>query len=71
MLGLVVAKVFLSWMILNTNDSLYFVAQQPKISHVHCARSLTLDCFVDNTNHHCVVDANGNGRLGMPHFDKG
>ena len=71
MLGLVVAKVFLSRVVANTKNWLCFVIQQPNIMHVHRTPSLTFNCIVDITNCRRVVSVNGSGWLGMPYFNKG
>ena len=65
-LGLVVAHVLLTWVIAVTHNLLCFLAQQPKISHIHCTGLLLLDCVVENSNGGKVINMNLRGGLGGP-----
>ena len=70
-LGLVDAKVFLSRVVANMKNLLCFVTQQPQILHVHRTLLLKFNCIVDDTECRCIINMNGSGWLGIPHFDKG
>lgn len=69
--GLVVAQIFLSWVMPDGENTLCFLTQQPKISHVHGTRTLPLDGIVDDAHGGGVVAVDGGGRLGMSHFLEG
>ena len=69
--GLVVAQIFLSWVMPDGQNTLCFLTQQPKISHVHGTRTLPLDGIVDDAHGGGVVAVDGGGRLGMSHFLEG
>ena len=68
MLCLVVTQVFLSWVVVHGELSLYFAIKQPKISHFHRTGALTLHSIVDDTHGGGVITVDGNGGLGMAHF---
>ena len=67
-LGWHVAEVLLPRVVPNAENLLRFLTQQPKIPHIHGARSLPLDCVIDNAHRCRVVDVDGCGRLRVPHF---
>ena len=68
MLCLVVAQVFLSWVVVHGKSPLYFAIKQLKISCFHRLGALTLHSVVNDAHGHGVVAMDGNGRLGMAHF---
>ena len=69
-LDLVVAKVFLSRMVSDVENPLSLVAQQTKISHVHCLQTLTLGSRIHNSNSSRIVDMHRSGELRMVKFLK-
>ena len=52
-------------------DVLLLVVEEPKISHFHRPRALPLDGIIDNTHRRCVVDVDRDRRLRMPQFLQG
>ena len=68
MLRLVVAQVFLSWVVMHGESLMYFAIKQPKISHFHRPGALTLHSVVDDAHGGGVVTVDGYGGLGMAHF---
>lgn len=68
---LVVAKILLAWMIAHTHEFLCFLTHQPKISHVHRARSLPFYGAVDDADGRRIVAVNWNGGLRVSHLFKG
>ena len=69
--SLVVAQIFLSWVMPDGQNTLCFLTQQPKISHVHGTRTLPFDGILDDAHGGGVVAVDGGGRLGMSHFLEG
>ena len=61
--GLVVAKVLGAWVIADLQNSLCFLAQQPKVAHVHRSRALALDGVEANAHRRGVIAMDGGGRL--------
>ena len=69
--SLVVALIFLSWVMPDSKNLLCLVTQQPKISHVRGTRTLLLHAAVNDAHCGGVVAVDGGGRLRMPHFLEG
>ena len=69
--SLVVAQIFLSWVMPDSTNSLCLLTQQPKISHVHGMRTLLLDATVNDAHCGGVVAMDWGRRLGMPHLLEG
>ena len=69
--SIVIAQIFLAWMMADGQNALCFLTQQPKISHVHRPRALAFDGVVDDPDGGGVVAMDGDGGLGMPHLLKG
>ena len=65
---LVVAQIFLAWMMADGENLLCLLTKQPKISHVHSTRTLSLDAAMNDAHCGGVVAVDGGGRLRMPHF---
>ena len=70
-LGLAVANVILSRMVSDVENTLSLVAQQPKISHVHCPRTFALDHQIHNADSSYIIDVNGSGGLQVAQFVQG
>ena len=70
-LGLVIAQLSLSRMVSYVENLLSLVTQQPKISHVHRPRTLTLDRRIHNSNSSLIINVNGGGGLWMDQFMHG
>ena len=63
-----ISEILMSRMIPDFEDLLCFVTQQPKISHVHRPRTLSLDGIINNTHGGGIIDVDGCGRLWVAHF---
>ena len=62
-LGWHVAKILLIRVVLYVEICVCLLTQQPKISHVHGARPLSLDGIIYDAYRRRVVDVDGGGRL--------
>ena len=71
MLGNVVAEVFLSWVPLYVELSLFDLVNDPEVAHVHCAGALFFDGVVGDAGGCCIVDVYGRRWLRVSHFVKG
>jgi hypothetical protein len=67
----IIAKVFLTGLIIKFELFLYFAIQKPEVTYFHGAGSLAFDCVVDDSNRGGVVDENWRGRLWMTQFGQG
>ena len=63
-------QILLPRVIFYRENFLCLLAQQPKISHVHGTRSLSLYCVIHNTYRRRVVDMDWGGRLRVAYFVK-
>ena len=70
-LALVVSKILLPGVPFNFVDILCFLVTNPKISHFHRSRSLSLDSVVCDANGGGIVAMHRCSRLGMPQFFEG
>ena len=66
-----IPQILLSQMMVELEDVLLLVVEEPKISHFHCSGALPLDGIIDNTHRRCVVDVDRDRRLRMPQFLQG
>ena len=57
-LGGIITKIFLTRLIEKVEHSLGFLIQEPKVSHFHGPRTLSLDSVGDNAHSCCVVNVN-------------
>ena len=64
----IIPEVLLPGVVFNIEQFLCLMAQQPKISHVHCTRTLSFDCVRANAHHRDVIAMYGGGWLGMANF---
>ena len=67
----IIPEVLLPGVVFNIEHFLCLMAQQPKISHVHCTRTLSFDCVRANAHRRAVIAMDGGGWLGMSHLLKG
>ena len=68
---LVVAQIFLSRVIVNAENLLCLVIQQPKFSHAYCMRLMLFNGSIDNMNDRCVANMDLCGWLEIPNFYEG
>ena len=71
MFGCIVPEIFLSGVVINFEQFLCLMAQQPEIPHIHRPRSLTLDGIGGDAHRRAVIAMDGGGWLGMSHLLKG
>ena len=64
-------EILLSWLILDTENPLCFMKQQPKISNIHCLRPLLLYTIIYSAHCSVIVAMDGDGRLKMSQFTQG
>ena len=67
----IIPEVLLPGVVFNIEQFLCLMAQQPKISHVHCTRTLSFDCVRANAHRRAVIAMYGGGWLGMADFLQG
>ena len=71
MFGLVAAEIVLSWLILDTDNPLRFMTQQPKISHIRLSQPLSLYTIIYNAHCSGAVTIYGDRQLTISQFLQG
>ena len=68
MLGGIIGKVFLTGLVVNFEILLGHLVKQPKVTHFHCARSLSLNSVIHDAYDCRIIDMDRSLRLWVAPF---